>query len=298
MADATGGSQIALRNAVNPSAVLPTPPPTLPIWAKAIYYLLESILVGYTIAQYDYGSQVNPVGADPGDITGGSWRKFTFHWENTATTDAGDDQVFTIDLVNITNGNVDGTWTDADYDYCVGLLNTMCVDMLPNIVSYLTLREIRAYIAGFNPYSNPKPFAATGPPERVYPLALTGALTGSFPPQPCTTVTEMTPSRPHWGRFYTPTFGAACYAPGGRLAASVVAALATNAHDTYNNLMSNQFFPVVPTTQSSKAPARTLQTVSGVRVDDVSDVQRRRRYQHAQLIDSQPVVATELEQAG
>jgi hypothetical protein len=59
-------------------------------------------------------------------------------------------------------------------------------------------------------------------------------------------------------------------------------------HDAFQNLMSEEFFPVVPITQiqtggpsSGSVPTRALLTMSGVQMDDVPDVQRRRRPENA-----------------
>jgi len=250
------------------------------MWAKVIYYIAESVLVGYTIAQYDYGSQAGPIGSVPGDLEAGSWRKFVMHYENTISGDAADDQYFSIDVVNITNGAVDGTWTDEDYDYVMQTLAGMCNALNSDVASYLTFKQVLAYIRAFNPYSNSKPFADSGPPDRILAANAPGAGQPNVAPQACTTITELTPSPKHWGRMYSPTLGVTSYGSSGRLSTATIDAIANNVHDRYETLMSAQYFPVVPTTQSDKQPARTLQTVTGVQVDDVPDVIRRRRHKN------------------
>jgi len=268
---------------VNPQAVLPQPPPSLPAWARILYYVIETAIVTYAATQYDYGAEIPAVGGDAADPTAGSWRRWVFHWANNSTLDAADDQAFTIDIVNITDGHLDGTWNDADYDYVSGILGGLASNIGPHVVTSLTCTELKAYITGYNPYTNSKPFAHSGAPDRVYPMAVQGGGGALMPPQACSTITEETPSRAHWGRFYTPTLGSASYASTGHLATAVVDALAQAAHDAYETLAQNQFLPVVATTTSGGSagvpgkPTRVLSGVTGIRVDNVGDVMRSRR---------------------
>lgn len=287
------------RNTVNPAAVLPQPPPSLPLWAKAIYYLVETALVTYAASQYDYADQISAVGGQADDITAGSWRLFACHWENLVSGDPADDQVFTLEVMNITDGHLDGTWNDDDYNSVVGQIEIFLGHVASNTSSTFHANRIDAYIRGYNPYSEPKPFAHSGPPEKSYGTSHFGAMASQVPPQGACSITELTPSRPHWGRFYTPTLGTGAYATDGRVAAATVDALANAAHDMYETLMQNQFFPVVATTMSGGSkgvqgkPTRVLSTITGIRVDDVGDVIRRRRYNKPVLKTTLPLPADE-----
>lgn len=274
-------------NTVDPQAILPQPPPSLPAWAKILYYLVETAIVGYTASQYDYGAQINHVGGNATDPTEGSWRRFVHVWENDATTDTADDQVYTIDIMNVTDGQLDGTWNDADYTTVTNYLVAIASAISPHTLSTLVLRHIKAYIMGFNPYTEDKPFAHSGAPEFTLPVNIAGGGNAPMPPQATSSVTEMTPSRRHWGRFYVPTLQNNAYQSGGHVATVTVDAIAQTVHDNYEQLMNAQFFPVVATTSSGGSkgvpgkPTRTLQTVTGIRVDNVGDVIRRRRLKNS-----------------
>lgn len=263
-----------------PLASLPSPPPTLPLWAKVVYYIAETIAIGVSFAHFDWGSPFNSTDTAEGEQAG-TWRRYVSKWEDTSSSQTADDQYYTVDVVNITNGQVDGTWNDTDYNNVQQLLNTYNGLIASSICNRYQNTQIAAYIMGFTPYSNPKPFAKSGSPVKVWAVTHTGAGGSTGAPQVCTTVTEETPVRKHWGRMYLPTLGGSTIDVNGRLQVANVDAIAQAAHDTYGALMNNQYFPVVCTTQSEKQPLRALQTVTGVRVDDVVDVHRSRRHKFA-----------------
>src|SRR5207253_11402699 len=227
-------------------AALPPVPPALPIWAKALYYIVETVIVSYAAAHYSYADQFNPVGSTAADPTDGTWRRFYFLWENTASGDTADDEVFTIDLVNITDGHVDGSWTTTDYNTVLGQLDLYADTIAPHVSSYMRMKEIRAYIMGFNAYSSSKPFALSGAPEFVHAHQVAGG-DAARPaiPQASMTVTEMTPGAGHWGRHYLPSIGGTSLSGAGQFAFATVDAVANAAKFLYENCMSSQFFPVV-----------------------------------------------------
>ena len=266
------------QSAVNPLATLPNPPPALPIWAKVVYYIVETIAIGVGFSKFDWGKSILAAGG--GEAVGDpqTWRRFSFKWQDTVSTDDADNQYFNIDIANITNGDIDGTWTQADYDAVFGALSLMVTSMSASISTRYWCEHVSSYVMAYNPYSLPKPFAHSGSPEAVHAVGVTGTAGGSSAPQVCSTVTEETPVRANWGRFYSPTIGGTAIDTSGRFITANVDALATAVHDCYEDLMSNQFFPVVPATSSAKQPLRALQTVTGVRVDDVLDVHRSRRH--------------------
>lgn len=270
-------------------ANLPPPPPTLPVWAKVLWYIAETAAVGASYLAFDNGQEIRPVGVNPGDPDPNSWRHFQFVFKNTTSQDAADDQVFTMDIANYTNGSIDSSWTDADYTTVKGTLDTLIATIVSRTSSYLTLQEVRSYVRAFNPYSlTAKPFADSGPPEMIWTYNLPGGGTSTIAPQICSTITELTPVRAHWGRHYLPTCGAGSVSVGGRLATTIVDELATAHNQAYAALMAQNFQPVVATTRSDKANVRTLQHVTGIKVDDILDVQRRRRYRHFSHVSTQP----------
>jgi hypothetical protein len=279
--------------------LLPQPPPTLPIWAKALYYLVETAIVTYTAAHYSYASEIPHVGASQTDVTAGSWRMWRVHWSNLQSQDTADDQYTSFEIMNLTDGKLDGTWNSNDNGAVYAYIDAFIASLAPNCANYLQADRVDSYIRGFNPYSESKPFVITGPPEASFDMNHVGGMNAACNPSGCSSCTELTPSRPHWGRFYTPTLGNNSYSSTGRLGTPFVNALANAAHTLYEGLMANQFFPVVATTMSggspgvSGKPTRVLQTVTGVRVDDVGDIIRRRRFKNAQVRVSLPVAAVQ-----
>lgn len=269
---------VSPQSAVNPLATLPQPPPTLPLWARALYYIAETIAIGVGFQKFDWGKSILPGGGGTTGTDVQTWRRFSFKWQDTASGDTADDQYFTIDVANITNGDIDSTWTQADYDTVVGVFATMVAQMAPLVIPRMWCESVSAYVMAFNPYGNPKPFAQSGSPEITVPIGVTGSAGGNAAPQTSCTVTEETPSRKNWGRFYLPAVGGGAFDTAGRISNANVDALAQNVHDQYETLMGAQFFPVVPVTSVDKQPIRALQTVSGIRVDNVADVHRSRRH--------------------
>lgn len=278
---------------VNRLASLPSPPATLPPWAKVLYYVAETVAIGVGFLNFDFGAPMSSTGGAAGGPDPDTWRRFVLHFADNQSAEPADDQVFTVDVVNLTDGQVDSTWNQSDYDQAMYALGSFAAALRSHIVSRLVCDRISAYVMAFRPYSELKPFAESGPPEFVQAQAYAGAAGPNVGPQGCSTITEETPSRAHWGRIYSPTIGTTSIGNDGRLTGAARSALATALHDTYAALMTNQLYPVVPTTQVDKVPARTLQAVTGVRVDDVLDVHRSRRHKFAQNRTILPVTAAQ-----
>jgi hypothetical protein len=269
---------VALNNAPSQQATLPTPPPTLPPWAKIIWYIAETIAIGNLWQQYDFGQQINPVPTDAGGPDAGTWRRFQVITKNTASNNSADNQIFTFDLVNYTNGFLDNTWTAGDYSRVQTQLQAFFTAYAPAMSPYLTFSEARAYIMAFNALGNPKPFAESGAPEWVQAFNTPGTGTGGSPAQGCTTVTEFTPARRHWGRQYLPTLAGSAYvATTGRVNQIIVDSVVQQWHAFVEGVHLDGLQLVIPMTQSNKVATRTLNGVTAIGVDDVPDVVRRRR---------------------
>lgn len=241
--------------------------------------------------QFDQGASIAPTQSVADDAEAQTWRRFSVRAGDNISGDAGDDQYFSIDIVNLTNGQVDSSWTAGDYSTAAQAIAAFCTSLTPILNSRYTINRLTAYVMAFNPYSNSKPLAPTGPPDEAWTLATLGGGVNTVPAQPCSTVTELTPVRAHWGRFYLPTLGGNAYAISGHLTSSAVDTIANAAGAMYDLLHMNQLWPVVVSTQSNKAPLRALQGVTGIKVDDVPDVIRRRRLQHATYSKTLPVPA-------
>jgi hypothetical protein len=128
------------------------------------------------------------------------------------------------------------------------------------------------------------------PLERVRELDIVGTGGQGIAPQVASTVTLMTAARKHWGRVYLP-ISPTVIGNGGRVLESSVDAYA-NAFKTWFNSMFNLSgwtsapFGAIPvivqrTSLSDGLPGVLTRRVIGVRVDDVPDVIRSRRWKSA-----------------
>jgi hypothetical protein len=104
-----------------------------------------------------------------------------------------------------------------------------------------------------------------------------------MPSQVSCTTTEKTPYRKHWGRNYWPYPSAQFVSSSGHIASALVTNFLGQVHYFYDLLQKAELFPVIPVTQIDGAPARALLGVTEVQMDDVFDVQRRRRLKNPTL---------------
>jgi hypothetical protein len=188
--------------------------------------------------------------------------------------------VTTLDIANITGGTIDSTWTDADYTTVNTKVAALASAWLAGFAqSRLRHKQTNYYVRAFNPMSNPKPFAISGPPEKIFTSgqAATGTPATIQANQLAFTTTERTAYPRHWGRNYWPLPANTHLSLQGGISNTAVDALATAVQQQYAGLMAAEFFPVVPVTQVQKAAVRGLLTVSAIQVDNVPDVIRRRR---------------------
>lgn len=212
-------------------------------------------------------------------------------YEDVANADTADRMVTTLDLANITGGAIDSTWTAADYTTVDAQLHTLANVWAAECANHVAFVGAKYYVRAFNDMGNPKPFVIGGPPEHMFTTQTNGLGGAPQAPQVSVTTTEKTPFPHHWGRNYWPTPSATLCSPSGRISVVNVDAIATGISNVYNGLMAAEFFPVVPVTQVQKQPWRGLLTVTSVQVDDVFDVQRRRRSHAAQYKKVLPVGA-------
>jgi len=281
-------------------------PPVRPIisWGiKALWYLAETALTGVLWDKFDEANEIQPSGGTLEEPGANSWRHWSLRWDNVITGDTADAQVFGLDIVNLTSGQVDPTWTQGDYDTVIGHLSTFYSGISAHVSSNYSLGQVAAYVKAFRPYDDPKPFVDSGAPDIEWAGNVAGSGLPGLPPQNCTTVTEQTPSRANWGRFYLPTLGMAELTSVGRLDSAKAGQIITLANTLFENLANAQFPVVVPTTSSGSTkttfvPKRTLQAVTAVSIDDVVDIQRRRRYAAPLFNQVQPVAQTQTLPAG
>jgi hypothetical protein len=190
--------------------------------------------------------------------------------------------VCTLHLVNLTDGELDDTWTTGDYLAAETALHDFWFAIRGLYTVSTRLREYRWY--RFNPS---QPFA--GAPLRVGTEDNTGTNGGAeLPPQVAISVTEKTSRRKSWGRFYLP---APAYttlaADGGVIGADALNTIHSAALAMYRALVAADLHPVV----YSKPRARAL-AVQRIQVDDLYDVVRSRRWDRPTTRIDQPVATS------
>lgn len=259
-----------------PPSPIPAP---LPLWAKAVVQIAPYV-TSYLISLIDFGEENH----DPL-----LWSRYQHVFTRSTPTGTSEDvAVVTMDIVNITGGAVDATWTTGDENTVATALTTFWASVMANCHTGLTWKELRRYELTFNDMSNPKPFAPSGPPKRIWTPMTSGTGTGSPLPYQCAaTITERTPWPKHWGRMYIPGVVQGKVDANGRWTSATVSSLA-NAYSTLaTSLQSAGFFLIVPVTQVDKVPTRGILNVTSVQVDDIPDVMTSRRAR-------QPAIRTRL----
>lgn len=213
------------------------------------------------------------------------WRRCMVRFQRLTPTGTVEDFATTkLDILNVTDGDPDDTWITGDFTTAETALNTFFGVVMGDVPNTHTLLDYRWYAMHFNPDTSVKPFADSGPPVRVTSRNVTGTVTGTYQPyQLAQTVTWLTPHRKHWGRMYLPAPSPALIDNRGRFTSGKCVALANAADTLVGALQAAQLFPVVPITQIDKAPFRALSNITGIQVDDIPDVQRRRRARQANI---------------
>lgn len=191
-------------------------------------------------------------------------RRVSLIWDRSAYSM---DRVQThLDLVNITGGVADDTWTAGDFTTVESALDTYWGAIKSMYHTGVVLTEYRWYRKG--------PGAA--PPEptvRVTARSVAGTSgTGPVPQQCAVTTSLRTALRKHWGRMYLPAPTIANLAAGGLLSNTAVDAYGAAFNTLITTLETADFYPVVYSGTRQRAYA-----INRVVVDNVVDIQRRRR---------------------
>lgn len=253
-----------------PPSPIPAP---LPPWARFLLQVLPLIQAGLQEALQYIGPMNDGTAA-----ANSEWRHVQLVAQPVGNQTNSDRAVTTWDIVNITNGAIDNSWTDADYSTVQASLSTLAQLWLPHMGSAYQLVETRYYRRAFNPMTMDKPFQVSGPPERTYPINLPGTSSGSTTVrQVAVTSTDITTYPRHWGRNYWPFPGSLLFTANGFIDTPSVDSWALAVHDSYQALMAAEFFPVVPVTQVAKVPTRGLLGITAIQVDNNPDVMRSRR---------------------
>lgn len=256
-----------------------------------IWYAADAVATGIVYLSFDSGLPIATTGGDPETDPADVWMHVQVKYSDEVSQEPADDQVFTLDILKTDGSFAPGDWGTLDFDLVSASIQTWLTSMTAHICSRYKAVEIRYYRRSFNPNNDDKPYADSGGPSRIDVISIVNTGSGGVPPQVTSTITEVTPSRKHWGRLYLPTLAGSNFDTNGRLVTTSVFTLAGNFQSMMiEELSSNGYALVVPTTSSggvfdpsvegdwTTVKARTLQNVNGCRVDDVIDVVRRRRH--------------------
>lgn len=252
--------------------------PIAPIAGAWQRFLIKAgVEVGGAIAAYLLDDFTE--GTSDNSVEAVGWVRVQVCWSRATPTGTAEDlAMVTFDLVNLTGGAVDKTFTAGDFTAIDAALNTWLTAIRGWQSATHSCHSFRYYSMAFDPPAWPaRRFAISGPPIHVTTLTPVAGAGPNNAYQVSATVTERTALAGHWGRIYIPGLGSSSFdgfgriLPGGRnVFRDATAAL-------FATLRAADFYPVVPMTQHNKAPAFGLMGIQSISVDDIPDVQRRRR---------------------
>lgn len=175
--------------------------------------------------------------------------------------------MFGVHWINTTGGDLDVTWTTADYTAVETGIQTMWTALGSFISSSCRLVEHRWYAYGPG-------VIAPNPPSRVTTITpIPGTATAAFfTRQVGSTVTLRTPLRRHWGRIYLPVSSGQVQA-NGQWTTAACDTLAAAAKTGLTSASSSQGIVPVVWDRARKSALG----VTSYEVDSVPDVIRRRR---------------------
>src|SRR6476660_7174678 len=198
-------------------------------------------------------------------------RRAVLCWDRSLMLAGMDDAQSHFDFLSYTAGVPDDSWTAGYFTTLETANTTWWSSIRGSFDNAMQLRDIKWYRHG--PGINPP-----NPAERVVsPLMLGTSASSALPPQVASTITFRVAPRRSWGRTYLPGLCTPALTSEGGLANATVDALA-NATDTLVHTANAADFPLVVVSNHLNA---TL-VVEAIEVDDVLDIQRKRRYKHYQ----------------
>lgn len=209
------------------------------------------------------------------------WHRAVFVFSRSAPTGFSEDRaVFKLDMLRTDVSGPADPWTTTNFTDAETILDAFWATWRPFVPQYTTLIEYRWYRMAFNDELAKFPFQKTGPPVRFISRSSPGTSTFGTPMQLCCAVTLKTPIPKHWGRFYAPLASDALSTTTGRIPSSTLSTLGGAAETMRTALHVKNMALCTPITQVDKQAVRGLLGVRRIQVDDVPDVQRRRRTKH------------------
>lgn len=228
-------------------------------------------------------------GNEQADLT---WMRWHCIVQRTTPVGTVEDRAgFKLDLLNITSGAVDSTWTSTDFTQAITPIDTFLTAIKLQTTPAHSYVEHVVYGMRFNPADpgpiapgvTPRPFLNTGPPIYRTPATQVGqAGLSVLPYQTACSITFRTAWPKHWGRIFPPGLTPTLTA-NGRWTTSGIQNIANAARAMGSGLADRGFLLVTPVSQLDKQPFHALLGVTDYVVDDVPDVIRRRRPKQASV---------------
>lgn len=221
-----------------------------------------------TDSPYDTSQTGASLGTSAAAGAGVGVRRCVLHFDRTALIAGADDAETHFDFLNITGGDPDDTWTSGDYTTLEGYLDDFWAAIKGKYPTGLKL-------AGYHWYRHGPGVGSPNPAERVTSRSVAGT-SGGAPqaPQDACTITFRTAVRRSWGRAYLPGPSSSYLGSTGSYQSSgLVDVIATAAGDLVSAAIGSDF-PLVVVSAVNSATFN----VEAVEVDDLVDIQRRRRW--------------------
>lgn len=227
---------------------------------------------GYWAGQtFDFDAVVTDAGA-----TSIGCSRVTMKWKRTVPTGLSEDLVMcTLSVAKANAGHIFNQLTSAELATVEGYLDSFWTTVKAYCTTQLTLVEYAWHgVSGTSPRTEDGKGQKMGPAVRVTVKSVAGTdSVGRGPDQLATNITLRTASRKHWGRVYLPGIGIDKWdTTYGRLTTTVVDGVA-GAANTLNNSIETGGFRLGVWSQLHPA----FLSAKTVEVDDVPDIQRRRR---------------------
>lgn len=180
---------------------------------------------------------------------------------------ADDDADMHFDFMNITSGSPDDTWTTTDFTDLEAALSTWWTAAKVWVAGDTVLDQIRWYRVGTG-------VVPPNPAERVTTIGVGGSATGTkLPPQIASSLTLQTARRRNWGRTYLPSLTTAALDSDGSFKSTFVDDEANALNTLAGTAATKQFYLGVTSNR-----AGSFFAAESIRVDDIADVIRRRRF--------------------
>lgn len=205
-------------------------------------------------------------------------RKLSVRWARSpAGMVAEDVDVIGIQFLKAPGGVPTNSWLDSDYTTLETAFGSLWNTLKVKYPSYMVLSQYRWYADG--PALHPPP-PEGNPARRVTDLTVAGTSGAivNMPPQDAESVTFKTSTRRGWGRVYMPAMhgDSLTLNANGNLTTAATDLLASSWVTFLNAARAASLVPVVFSLTHSKAMEILI-----VQVDDLIDIQRRRRWKRA-----------------